>query len=46
MNLAARRNLQKGIQENKVHEWTNYSIESPLDAYIIQKQEMKNRFSE
>lgn len=46
MNLAARRNLQKGIPENKVHEWTNYSIESPLDAYIIQKQEMKNRFNE
>ena len=39
MNLAARMNLQRGIPENKNNEWTNYNIESPLDAYLVQRRE-------
>ena len=46
MNLEARINLQKGIPENKMNEWTNYNIESPLDAYIVQKQQIRNKYYE
>ena len=46
MNLAARVNLQKGVAENKSYEWTNYSVESPLDAYLVQKHAMKQRYNE
>ena len=46
MNLAARMNLQRGIAENKVNEWTNYSIENSLDAYLVQKQDAHKRINQ
>ena len=42
MTFAARINLQNGIPENKSFEWTNYSVECPLDAYIYHKSRMKH----
>ncbi len=42
MNIAARLNLQRGKVENRAFEQTNYSVEEPLDAYIVQKQRMKD----
>jgi hypothetical protein len=41
MTLQARFNLQTGIPENKINEHTNYTNESPLDAYILQTHEIK-----
>ena len=38
--------MQNGVPENKAYEWTNYSIESVLDAYIVHKEKMKNSWKE
>ena len=46
MNLAARMNLQRGIPENKMNDWTNYSAESPLDAYLVQRQQVKESYKQ
>ena len=46
MTIAARINLQHGVPENKTQEGTNYTIESPLDAYIVQKQNIKERYNQ
>ena len=46
MTLQARFNLQTGIPENKLYEHTNYTNESPLDAYILQTQAIKNNLDD
>ena len=46
MTLEARINLQHGVPENRAHEWTNYTIESPLDAIIVQKTQNRNQLRE
>ena len=43
MNTVARYNLQKGIAENKGNNWTNYNIESSLDAYAVSKSRQRQR---
>ncbi len=44
MNISARMNLQRGKVENRAFEQTNYSVEEPLDAYIVQRQKMKDNY--
>ena len=46
MTLEARINLQHGVPEDRTNEWTNYTIESPLDAMIVQKTKMRNQLRE
>ena len=42
MKSAARINLQRGIQQNKSQNWTNYNIDVPLDAYIIHRKKLND----
>ena len=42
MTIEARWNLQHGIPENKTYSHTTYNIESPLDAYILAKVQLRN----
>ena len=46
MTIEARLNLQRGVPEGKIHKGRNYTNESPLDSYIIQKQKMRNKLVE
>jgi len=46
MTIEARLNLQKGKPEDKTASYMNYNIECPLDAYLIQKQAIKNQLIE
>ena len=46
MTIEARINMQRGIPEDKTAAHTNYNIDIPLDAYLIQKQEIKNKLIE
>ena len=46
MTIEARINLQNGVPENKAQEWTNYTVESLLDAFIVQKQKIKETYNQ
>lgn len=43
MTESARFNLQMGVKEDKRFPHTTYNIESPLDAYIIHKQQIREQ---
>lgn len=43
MTEQARYNLLKGIEENKINKHTTYNIENELDAYILQRQIIKDK---
>ena len=43
MTIEARINLQRGTPEDKTAAHTNYCVDVPLDNYLIQKQEIKQR---
>lgn len=43
MTEQARYNLLKGIEENKINKHTTYNIENELDAYILQRQKIKDK---
>ena len=46
MTDSARINYQKGIPENKMYEWTDYTVQSFLDAWVVAHTENRRRIQE
>lgn len=46
MTTEALYNLQRGVPENKIYPATNYTIETPLDRYVLSRCKMLEKINQ